>query len=185
MNRIKLLWGMVVLLSLLWSCQNQESPYRIQNDQIGNLTKNTTVSELSSVFPEDSVVNRNNSNQFSSRNEIVVYHKEDHRELLRLHPKTSFDSTSTIATVEVMDTVFKTQNGLGIGTPFEDLSAHYKIKRIENTLGTAMIFLEGIPIYVDIDKSEIYEPTQMGVEIEASQIKKRAKVKHLWLDWED
>ncbi len=185
MNRIQLLCGGVMVLAFLWSCQQQESRYRIQNDQIGDLTPTTTVAELSAVFSQDSVVDRNNSSQFSNRNEIVVYDKGSQRELLRLHPKTSFDSTSTIATVQVMDTLFKTPEGLGIGTAFEDLSAHYKIKRIENTLGTAMIFLEGIPIYVDIDKSEIYEPTQMGVEIEASQIKRRAKVKHLWLDWED
>lgn len=176
----------IVGLFLLLSCgnQNRDKQYLISDDQVGPLTKTTAVHQLKQVFENDSVVNRSNSNQFSSQNEIVVYRKADGRELLRLQPAKSSDSTSTIAAVQVMDTVYKTKEGLGIGTAFEDLSADYTIKRIENTLGTALIFLDNSNIYVDIDKTEIQEPTQKGVEIKASQIKKRAKVKRLWLDWE-
>lgn len=185
MRCIKFCIGLLIAV-LFWNCQNNQDKnrYLITDNSIGGLTKSTTVAQIESTFEGDSVVNESNASQFSSRNEIIVYQKGNGREMLRLHPKESSDSTSTIASIQVRDTLYKTKKGLGLGTSFEDFSKHYKVKRIENTLGTAMIFFEDTNLYIDIDKSEIYEPTQMGVEIKTSQIKKRAKVKHLWIDWD-
>lgn len=168
------------------ACQKNKDKvrYLITEDQVGNLNKETQIHELKTVFPDDSIVNRNNSSDFSNRNEIVIYSKEDQRELLRLHPKVNFDSTSTIGTVQVMDTIFRTEKGLARGVDFEVLHKNYTIERIENTLGTAMLFLKGSNIYVDIDKREIAEPVQMGVKIQPSQIKRKAKIKHLWIAWD-
>lgn len=185
MKKFKLVLSVFVVIAV-WGCQNQslKNQYRIGEDHVGPLTKATTVQELKTVFKTDSVVHEDNSRRFSNRDEYVVFHKGDGRELLRLKPASS-DSTSAIATVQVVDTLFKTQEGLGIGTTFGDLSEHYEIDKIENTLGTAMVFLKDSNIYFDLSKEELYEPTQMGVEIKASQIKRKARVKHLWLDWDN
>lgn len=179
-----LLFGLALFIGI-WGCQNQsqKNQYRIGEDSIGPLTKTTTIQELESVFEADSVVREENSSRFSNRNEFVVYQKGTGRELLRLQPAKNHDSTGTIATVQVIDTLYKTKKGLGIGSTFEEVSDDYEIDQIENTLGTAMIFLKDSDIYFDISKEELYEPTQMGVELKVSQIKQKAQVKHLWLDW--
>lgn len=178
---------LLLLLCLIGmvSCQKDkiDERYLISKDRIGYLTKDIKISQLDSVFAGDSVVNKNNSKEFSRGNEIVVYQKGG-KELLRLYPAKNFDSSSTIAGVEVKDTIFKTENGLGRGSKFEIIKTHYNISRIENTLGTAMVFIDELNMYVNIDKKFIAEPTGMGEKIRSSQIKDRAPVKHLWLDWE-
>ncbi len=185
MKKISLLLGAFLLMAI-WGCgnQSQKNQYRIGEDFIGPLTKTTTIQELTTIFKGDSVVHEENARRFSNRDEFIIYKKGDGRELLRLQPQMPLDSTGTIATVQVMDTLYKTQQGLGVGTVYGDFSDYYEIDHIENTLGAAIIFLKNSNIYFDVAKEELYEPTQMGVEIKASQLKRKARVKHLWLDWE-
>lgn len=177
---------LLLIVALLSACQNEESQdarYLIAKNKIGKLTKDTQVKELDSVFKNDSVVNKNTSARFSDRNEIVVY-KKNGQELLRLQLVKKFDSTSTIGSVEVLDTIFKTKKGLGKGSAFETLKANYKISRIENTLGAALVFIDEINAYVNIDKKDILKPVKAGTPIKPSQIKNKAKIKHFWLGWE-
>jgi len=46
-----------------------------------------------------------------------------------------------------------------------------------------MVFIDDLNIHLDIDKREISEPKGMDAKIKSSQIKNKAKVKYLWLDW--
>lgn len=179
------LLSLLLVVLFLSACQNEtkDERYLIAKDQIGNLTKDIQIYQLDSVFAEDSVVNRNNSKRFSRGNEIVVY-KKGGGELLRLYPAKRFDTTSTISSVEVIDTIFKTDKGLGKGSKFEVLETNYSVSRVENTLGAAMVFVDELNMYFNVDKKEINEPTGMNVKIKPSQIKKNAHLKHLWLDWE-
>lgn len=181
--KVRILFLLIVVA--MFSCQKdaKDERFTITKDRIGNLTKDIKISQLDSVFTGDSVVNKNNSKEFSRGNEIIVYQKGG-RELLRLYPVKNFDSSSTIAGVEVKDTIFKTEKGLGKGSRFEIIRENYTINRVENTLGTAMVFIDELNMYVNIDKKYIAEPTGLEDKIRASQIKNRAPVKHLWLDWE-
>ncbi len=173
-----------LLIFMVYSCQKDttDQQFLIAKDRIGNLTKGAKINQLDSIFAGDSVVNKNNTKEFSNGNEIIIYQKGG-RELLRLYPAKSFDSTSTISEVEVIDTIYKTAEGLGRGSNFEVIKENYNISRIENTLGTAMVFIDELNIHLDIDKKEISEPKGMGVKLKSSQIKNKAKVKYLWLDW--
>lgn len=174
-----------IAAGLFVSCQNEkpDQEYLITKSRVGKLTEGIRVNQLDSVFAGDSVVMENNSRRFSGRNEITIY-KKGGKELLRLHPAESFDSLSNITSVEILDTLYKTEKGLGKNTTFELLRTNYNISRIENTLGTALVFIDDLNMYVDIDKKDIAEPTEMGVKIKASQIKNSAKIKHIWVDWE-
>lgn len=178
--------GIILLIMAFVACQNEEKDqrYLITKDQVGGLTSTTKVSELKAVFAEDSVVNTGvNPGRFSSGTEIIVY-KKSGEELLRLQPSKAFDSTSTISSIQVIDTIFQTKEGLGRGSNFEILRSNYDISRIENTGRTATIFLDELNIYVTVDKKDIREPTQMGAKIKTSQIKDKAKIRHLWVDWD-
>lgn len=181
----KLSFLVIASVLILGACQNnnKDKQHLITKESIGNLTKDTKVNQLDSVFDQDSVVFDNESGSFSTGNKIIVY-KKGGDELLRLQPLKNFDSTSTIGSVRIMDTIFKTEEGFGLRSDFKILESNYNVSRIENTLGTAMIFVNEMNFYVDVDKKDIVDPTEMGAKIKTSQIKDNAKIKRMWLDWE-
>ncbi len=170
---------------LLGACQSQapNAQYLITKNSVGKLTKDTQVYQLKSLFANDSVVAQKASGVFSGEGKIVVYAKGG-KELLRLKPIKSFDSTSTIASVEVLDAAYKTADGLGRGSYFKVLKSNYDISRIENIFGAAMVFVDEMNLYVTINKDDILKPTQMGTKIKTSQIKEDAKIQHLWVYWD-
>lgn len=160
----------------------KDDRYIITKDRIGKLTKDTQVSELDSIFKNDSIVNKEPSGEFSSRNEIYIY-KKGGEEMLRLKPKAAFEESSKISRIRVMDTIFKTEEGIGLNSNFKDIKKHYEISRVENTLRNGMVFIDELNFYGDVDKKDIDEPTDMEAEIKPAQIKDNAKMKRLWIEW--
>lgn len=178
------IFSLLAFILVIVSCQSEKKDHKflLSPERVGDLTKEIRVNQLDSIFSADSVVTKEDVNMFSEKNEVVVYNKEG-KEMLRLQPVKALDDASTIGLVQVMDTLYKTKEGVGRGSAFGLVKTHYNISRIENTLGTAMVFLDEINMYMTIDKRDILEPTDMGAKIKASQIQDEAKIKHLWVKW--
>ncbi len=172
------------LAVLLGACQknDKDSQYLITKNSIGNLTPSTPVYQLDSIFAKDSVVRVNTSEGFSAGKEIKIFNSAGQL-MLRLQPVEDFDSTSTIANIEVIDTLYHTKHGLGKGSRFKTLKANYNISRIENIVGAAVVFVDELNAYVIIDKEDILAPKGMGVKIKTSQIKEEALIRHFWIGW--
>lgn len=176
----------VCLCFVLLGCQDQhhiDERYLITENSVGHLTKGTQVNQLDSIFSQDSVTVKRVNRRFSDGNVIVVY-GDSHQEQLLLKPAQRFDSASVITSVEIVDTRYQTRDGLRLGGNFEIAKSHYRISRIENILGAAVVFLDDLNVYFTIDKAAIDEPTDMSVQIKASQIKDTAEIQHLWVSWD-
>lgn len=175
-----------LLTSIFTSCSNEKevNPFLISQGNVGKLNIDTQLKDLDSVFSNDSIVKKAVENGFSKSNEVTIYDKEGN-ELLLLDPVKEFDSTSTIGNIQIKDNRFKTGKGLGLESTFKDISTNYKISRIENTLRTAVIFLDEINTYVTIDKEYITGDARYNTDIpiEPSQIPDEAKIKHFWIGW--
>ncbi|TQD34878.1 hypothetical protein [Haloflavibacter putidus] len=184
MKKLLYFAGFMAILVVLHSCQQEEKkdPFQINKNSVGLLTSTTPIKALDSIFAKDSIVNKDKG--FSRGSDIMVYDKNG-KELLLLDPVQNFDSTSTIANVRIKDERFATDKGLTINSTFKDISKHYKIARIENTLRSAVIFLDEINAYVTIDKEVISGSAKYNtdVKIEPSQIPDDAKIKQFWLGW--
>lgn len=171
---------------LLIACQKQDDPYLITKDSVGLLTKDVQVRELDSVYANDSLVQAvNESEYFSSSNEIRIYDKSG-KQLLLLEPVQAFDSTSTIGYIQVLDPRFETAEGLSTQSSFQEVVENYTISRIENTLSAAVIFIDELNIYITIDKKELPPELRYDTEtvIQASQIPDNAKFKYFMIGWE-
>lgn len=175
-----------LLILLITSCANEKEkdPFLIGDGKIGMLDSKTQLKDLDSVFKEDSIVKNVVNNGFSRRNEVLIYDKKGNV-LLILDPAKEFDSTSTIGNIQVKDKRYKTSEGLTVESTFKDITTHYKISRIENTLRTAVIFLDEIDSYISIDKEYITGDARYNTDIpiEPSQIPDDAKIKHFWIGW--
>lgn len=171
---------------LLISCQNEEkNPFLVSKTQVGPLTKNIQVRQLDSIFKDDSIVVKKKISMFDSGNEIIIYDKNG-AELLRLDPVQSFDSTSTIGSVQIIAPRFKTQVGFGVESTFKDIVANYSISRIENTLNAIVIFIDEINAYVTIEKEGLPGILHGTTDqyIESEQIPGTAKIKYFWIGWQ-
>lgn len=173
------------LIMLILACGDEKDPYLISKDRIGILTKDIKVNQLDSLYEQDSLVwDVNKGEFFRSSNEIHVYDKSGEY-LLLLEPVQAFDSTSTIGYIQVMDPRFQTEEGLNLESTFGDILENYEISRIENTLSSAVVFIDDINAYISIDKSELPSELRYNneIKIQPSQIPNDAEFKYFMIGW--
>lgn len=169
----------------LISCGKDSDPFLIDTTRVGSLTKEIKINQLDSVFSEDSIVRKNaGTDFFNSTSEIEIFDKEG-KPLLIIEPIQQFDSTSTVGYIQIMDPRFQTAKGLNSASTFGEVVENYQISRIENTLNSAVIFIDELNLYLTIDKKDL--PTSLRYDtdtrITASQIPDNAKIKYLMVSW--
>lgn len=177
---------LLVAVLAFTSCSDEQDPYVIDQNRVGLLTKQTKVSQLDSIYSNDSIVREVNQGEFfRTSNEIKVFDKSG-EQLLLLEPVQAFDSTSTIGYIQVMDPRFETEKGLNTESTFQDIVENYSISRIENTLSAAVIFIDEINVYITISKQELPAELRYDTQtrIQASQIPDNAKIKYFMIGWD-
>jgi hypothetical protein len=179
--------AILFLTGIFFSCEKMEENDRflISKDRVGFLTKDLQVRQLDSVFQEDSIVAKNSRELFGGQNQITVYGK-DGKAMLLLDPVQSFDSTSTIGNIRIIDGRYQTELGLGVNSSFKDIMSNYDISRIENTLDAAVVFIDKINAYVTFDKENLPGKFQnnTNMNIEVSDIPETAPIEYFWIGWE-
>ena len=128
--------------------------------------------------------NTSENRQLNTPNNIEVYDR-DGTPLLILEPIQQFDSTSTVGYIQVLDPRFATSKGLSTESTFGDIVKHYSISRIENTLNSAVIFIDELNLYLTIDKKDLPSTLRYDTDtrITASQIPDNAKIKYFMISW--
>lgn len=172
-------------ISMAVACGDNSDPYLIEAARIGPLTKEVRINQLDSIFSNDSIVRHTSGNKLlSATNDIEIYDK-DGSPLLILEPVQQFDSTSTVGYIQILDPRFETAKGLNTNSTFGDVVKNYSISRIENTLNSAVVFIDELNIYLTIDKKELPSSLRFDTDtrITASQIPDDAKIKHFMISW--
>ncbi|MDX1762115.1 MAG: hypothetical protein R3218_08175 [Christiangramia sp.] len=168
------------------SCaSDEENPYLITSGQVGPLKKEIRINQLDSIFKNDSIVRQTSGPQeFRSTDEIKIF-SEDGEALLSLEPLQEFDSTSTIGYIRILDPRYETKNGITIQSTFKEIVENYNISRIENTINSAVVFIDEINAYITIDKDQLPASLRYDTDskIMASQIPDTAKIKYFMIYW--
>lgn len=177
---------LAITSTLFIACEKEQDPFLISANSIGLLTRDVKITQLDSVFAEDSIVKQVSDGEFYRKsNEIEIYDRSG-KKLLLLEPVQAFDSTSTIGFIQVLDPRFKTAKGLGTESTFKDIVENYNISRIENTLSAAVIFIDDLNMYVTINKKNL--PVELRYDtqsrIQASQIPDNAPIKYFMIAWD-
>lgn len=174
-----------IIAVLFMACGRDSDPFLIDSNRVGPLTKEIRINQLDSVFKEDSIVRNISKSRFLNvANNIEIF---DHAgaPLLILEPVQQFDSTSTIGYIQILDPKFQTAKGLNIKSTFGDVVEKYPISRIENTLNSAVVFIDELNLYLTIDKKELPASLRYDTDtrIIASQIPDNAKIKYFMVSW--
>ena len=168
-------------------CAKKNDPFLINEGAIGNLTQETQMRQIDSLFAADSIVKLNPiKNAIGTQGEVEIYAKGGAK-LLLLSPDDESDPNSVITNIQVFDPRYMTDKGLNVGSTFKDIKANYTISDIETTISAVVLFLEGTDVFITIDKKELPENLRYnpGVTVEASQIPDEAKFKYFMVGWDN
>lgn len=175
----------IIILLIIVGCSKNQNPFLISSKSIGLLNDSTQVNDLKAIFKNDSIVFRNEEQEFiGNRNDIEIFDSAGNS-LLVLTPAMSLDSTSTIKTIKIIDERFRTLKGLNSGSTFGDIKNNYTISSIQNTLKNIVVFVNDLDAFITIDKKELPSELQfdMTTTIEATQIPEKAKIKYFMIGW--
>ena len=172
---------------VLIQCTNNNNPFNITNGEIGSLTSQTTLKQLSTVFANDSIVPLSKSNPNDALQGDVEVFSKDGVKLLGLSPNNQNNPDATINTIRVYDSRYKTSKGLSMKSTFKDIKKNYEISGIQTSIDAVVIFLKDSDVFVTIDKKELPENLRYNpnLTIDPSQIPQGATFKYLMISWED
>ncbi|GAA0741598.1 MULTISPECIES: hypothetical protein [Flavobacteriaceae] len=181
----KSLLYLIIFTLVLTSCKKEQDPFQVSKQHIGLLTDSTQVKDLEALFVNDSIVNYIKGDEFiENKSDIEVFEKGG-KKLLILSPKQVLDSTSTIGSVQIIDSRFKTDKNISTLSTFKDIQDNYTVSRINNLINSIVISVDEINASFTIDKKELPANLRfdMNLKIEKSQIPDTAKIKYFFVHW--
>lgn len=182
-SRITLFAAVVLLFT---ACELlEDSKFKMSNEQIGLLPKDTPADEIEKLFAEDSVVEE----VYDDIPNVPAYTKwkvfEKGGELLLTLTPSKTDSLKVIEHVRIEDPRYTSEAGISLESTFGDLQKKYSLKKITPTLNNVVVFVEETELYFSIDKEELPESLRYGMQpIEAVQIPADAKIKYIMMRWD-
>lgn len=171
---------------LFTQCEKKQDKFAIGSGSIGQVTSETVIKQIDSIFANDSIVPQSSiKDALGTQGEVDVYEKSGAK-LLRLSPDDENNPDAVITNVRVYDARYKTDKGLHLNSTFKDIKDNYKISGIQTSFDAVIISLEGSDVYVTIDKKELPGNLRynLNVTIEATQIPDTAKFKYFMIAWD-
>ena len=181
----KLILSLIIVTFLVTSCKKEQNPFEISSQHIGLLTDSTQVKDLKSVYINDSIVKFIGGDEFTGNiNNIEIFEKGG-KKLLTLTPRQALDSTSTIASIRILDERYKTDKNITAISTFKTIKDSYKISRISNLINSIVIAVDEINANFTIDKKELPANLRfdMDLKFEPTHIPDNAKVKYFFISW--
>lgn len=174
-----------IIILYLTSCSNKPEPFEVGKQYIGMLNDSTKVMDLEAIFSKDSISKFESGKEFSGNINTIEIYDTQGKQLLVLTPEKALDSTSVIASVQIVDPRYKTDKGISINSTFHDIAGAYKISRINNLINSIVVFVNDINAAFTIDKKELPANLRFDrdLQFEEIHIPDNAKIKYFFLNW--
>lgn len=173
----------IIIALFIVSC-GEDNTYSITENTVGPLTKASKISELSTLFKNDSLVDGAGDNNFiTPQGDVMVYEKGGKKLLQIIPAENNYDSK--VKTIQVYDPRYITAEGITVNSTFKDISSSYEIRSVENLIGSIVIFVKGSDAYFTMDKKKIGIGSIFDTEtkIEISQIPDDTPIKYFQIGW--
>ncbi|SRR5690606_32563387 len=185
MKKTLFLGALVALMFVQCGKDGNNDPFAIKNGSIGNLTENTKIKQLDSIFSLDSIVKTHSSpNAIETQGEVEIYEKGGKR-LLLLSPEDETDPNSNITDILVYDSRFTTEKGLNNASTFKDFKENYTISSMEPIINGVLVFFSDSDIYLTIDGKYLTPEVRNNpsAKLEAHHITDSAPIKYMRIGW--
>ena len=190
MKKTRAIVSLILIAFLLTKCTS-ENAFLIKKNKVGFISNTDIVSNLESIFKNDSIVKNLSEGDLGDRDsrfiqdndEYLIYSKEG-KHLMTLVPKKQHDSTSTFKYVQIMDAQYKTEKGLSLNTFFKDINVNYIINKVETTLSSATLYIDELNATITLDKRDIGVNEFSTKEVKIEQIPDMVKIRYftIWFD---
>lgn len=189
MNRVALKVFSVGLVLSLFSCSDS-SKYEVAKNKVGLVNSKTLVGDIETIYKNDSVVKHLSEGllgikgAYSQEDDKYLIFEKGGKHLLTITPQEPLDSLSTIRFIDIFDEKYKTKDGLGLGSTFQEIDLLTTINKIEATFTKAIIYLDNINATMTLDKGDLGIKTINTNEILKGQIPDLVKPKTfvIWFD---
>lgn len=175
----------ILLSTLVIGCQQKkDTTFLITQDSVGNLKKNSTVQELSTLFVNDSIVKDTTKLLFGTGIMKIKVYEKGGKHLLTLTPST--DSIALIENIQINDARYITEEGIHLTSTFKDIGDAYTIRKVVSSMNNVVLFLKDSDVYFTISKEELPASLRYtsSTNIEAVQIPENAKIKFMMVGWD-
>lgn len=178
----KYLLSLCAVLLLTYCTPDRQDPFLVGKDRVGKLLKTHRVSQLDSIYQQDSLVRDTTSPSMGRIRQIDVY-EPGGKHLLTLTP--SMDSLETIDNIRIWDPRFKTESGIGLESTFGEIEQAYQIRKVVSSLNNILVLVKEHPVYFTISREELPAALRYtNTPIEAVQIPDTAPIKYMMVGWE-
>lgn len=169
----------IIISLFIVSCSN--SKFEITKGKVGHITTKTTIKDLDELFAKDSIVKNlsegaTGDNYLQDDDEYLIFEKGG-KHLLTIVPKEQLDSTSTIKSIEILDSRYATENGLSLNSNFSEIRLNTNISKVETSFSSATLFIDDLNATVAIDKEELGLKETSVEKVTLDQIPDLAKMK--------
>ena len=178
----KYLLSLCVTLLLTYCTPDRQDPFLVGKDRVGKLLKSHRVSQLDSIYQQDSLVRDTATLSIGRARRIDIY-EPGGKHLLTLTP--SLDSLERIDNIRIWDPRFKTEAGIGLESTFGEIEKAYEIRKVVSSLNNILVLVREHPVYFTISREELPAALRYtNTPIEAVQIPDTAPIKYMMVGWE-
>jgi hypothetical protein len=177
--------GVVAILLISCESEKEDKTFTWSKDHVGHLTRNTQISELDSIFANDSIVNPVQGDEFINGPGSIEIYEKGGTHLLSITPKEELDNTSKISYVLLRDPRYTTAEGINLNSAFKDIDAAYKITSVDNIIDDAMIRVDQQNFYFTISKEKLPSAVRYDSEanIEKTMVPDDVKPETIFVSW--
>ena len=171
----------LLLLSIIFVQCGQDKDTMILKNQLGKITKNTSLEELDKIFKNDSIEKRPVDTELTR--EYRVY-GADGKTLLVFLTQVRNDSIKGLELVNIFSDQYVTEKGISTKSTYKDVADNYSIEKIETSFSAAILFVDELNATVLLNKSDLNLDEFDMREIRADQIPDEASINYISLWFE-
>lgn len=166
--------------------ENENDAFLINANQVGELTRGTTVHRLYQMFPSKQIKHTQTTGGFFDQiiDNYDIYSSEG-RLLLTASPATANDTSAMLNQIIVRDSLYKTSQGIGLNATMKDIREKYHNLRYIPTANQIVVSVPRTGINFLIDQHALEEGwrDEAAKEIESKNIPDSTRIEGIVVYW--
>jgi len=171
----------LLLLSIIFVQCGQDKDTMILKNQLGKITKSTSLEELDKIFKNDSI------EKFPKDADIIRGYRvygQDGKKSLEILTHIENDSIKGLELVKIYSDLYITAKGVSTKSTYKDVADNYSIDKIETSFTAAILFVDELNATILLNKSDLNLDEFDMREIRADQIPDEANINYISLWFE-